>query len=87
MKVFLPGQRLQFDYLNHRDVLEKREVIFRGLDYGDNEWYPERQWFLRCDDPSRGASRSFALARIDGDAIEIVSHAPHDPLETVERLV
>ncbi len=69
---FLPGYRLRFSYRNHRDVVEDRDVIFKGLDYGDNEWYPERQWFLRCYDIARDADRSFALSRIDGDAIEIV---------------
>jgi len=69
---FLPGQRLRFDYTNHRDVTERRDVIFKGLDYGDNEWYPERQWFVRCYDCDRDADRSFALSRIDGSAIEVV---------------
>ena len=72
MNVYLPGQRLRFSYLNHRGATEMRDVIFKGLDYGDNEWYPERQWFMRCFDLTRETSRSFALARIDGDAIEIV---------------
>lgn len=70
--VFLPGQRLRFSYRNHRDVVEQRDVIFKGLDYGDNEWYPERQWFMRTHDLVRDTDRSFALARIDGDAIEVV---------------
>lgn len=70
--VFSPGERLQFDYLNHRGVLEHRDVIFKGLDWGDNDWYPERQWFLRCYDIVRETDRSFALARIDADAIEVV---------------
>ena len=72
MKTFMPGERLRFDYLNHRNVVERRDVIFKGLDFGDNEWYPERQWFLRCYDVAREADRSFALARIEGDAIEVV---------------
>lgn len=67
-----PGERLRFDYLNHRDVLEKRDAIFQGLDYGDNEWYPEPQWFMRCYDIDRDADRSFALSRIDGRAIIVV---------------
>ena len=70
MKTFLPGKRLRFDYLNHRDVLEHRDVIFRGLDFGTNEWYPEPQWFMRTYDCVRQADRSFALARIDGNAVE-----------------
>lgn len=81
--VFLPGQRLRFSYRNHRDVVEERDVIFRGLDYGDNEWYPERQWFMRCHDVVRQADRSFALARIEGDKITIV---PNGLLDAVEAL-
>jgi predicted DNA-binding transcriptional regulator YafY len=72
MNVFLPGQRLKFEYLNHRGATETRDVIFKGLDYGGNEWYPERQWFMRCWDVSRNADRSFALARINGDAVEVL---------------
>jgi predicted DNA-binding transcriptional regulator YafY len=72
MKVFLLGQRLRFSYTNHREETEVRTVQFEGLDYGDNEWYPDRQWFLRGFDESRNAHRSFALARIDGDEIEVV---------------
>lgn len=81
--VFLPGQRLRFSYRNHRDVVEERDVIFRGLDYGDNDWYPERQWFMRCHDVARQADRSFALARIEGDKITIV---PNGLLDAVEAL-
>jgi predicted DNA-binding transcriptional regulator YafY len=69
---FTPGQRLQFDYLNHRDVLEHRDVVFKGLDYGVNEWYHEAQWFMRCYDPSRKGDRSFALERMDGTMIRTV---------------
>ena len=72
IRVFMAGERLRFDYLNHRDVLERRDVILKGLEWGDNERYPERQWFLRCYDIARDADRSFALARIDADAVEIV---------------
>ena len=69
--VFLPGQRLRFSYTNHRGKAAMREAVFLGLDYGDNEWYPERQWFLRCWDSDRQANRSFALARIDGDLTKV----------------
>lgn len=82
--VFLPGERLRFDYLNHRGVLERRDVIFAGLDWGDNEWYPKRQWFMRCYDLVRTEARSFALALIDPDAIERV---PNGLLDAVEKLV
>jgi len=71
-KVILPGTKIRFDYVNHKGESETREVIFRGLDYGANEWYPEPQWLLRAHDPSRGAARSFALERIDGDALEVL---------------
>lgn len=71
MKTYLPGQNLRFDYVNHRGVAERRDVIFRGLDFGDNKWYPERQWFMRCYDLKRDGYRSFALAKIDADRIEI----------------
>lgn len=72
MRVFMPGQKLQFDYVNHRGEAETRHVIFRGLDWGENEWYPEAQWFMRCTDLVRNADRSFALNRISGDLIVVL---------------
>jgi predicted DNA-binding transcriptional regulator YafY len=69
MQVLLPGTRINFEYFNHRNVVERRDVIFKGLDYGENEWYPEPQWFMRCYDMVRNADRSFALDRIDGFAV------------------
>lgn len=72
MKVYLPGEKLRFPYVNYRGVEEVRTVIFRGLDFGDNEWYPERQWFMRTWDTVRNGDRSFALAKIDPDKIEII---------------
>lgn len=69
MRTFIPGQLLQFYYLNHRGATEMRRAIFQGLDYGDNEWYPERQWFMRTWDITRGATRSFALTNIDLDTL------------------
>lgn len=83
VRVFLPGEVLEFDYLNHRGVVEKRRVIFKGLDHGDNEWYPERQWFMRTYDLAREADRSFALNRIDGDAIVVV---PNGLTAAVDKL-
>ena len=74
MKVFLPGQVLKFDYTNYRSVTETRTVVFKGLDFGDNEWYPERQWFMRTYDTVREGDRSFALAKIDADKIEVVAN-------------
>lgn len=72
MHVFLPGQRLLFDYVNHRGEASKRDVIFKGLDYGENEFYTGPQWFVRCFDIAKGADRSFALGRIDGAKVEVV---------------
>lgn len=72
LKVILPGTKIRFDYINYNGVTETREVIFRGIDHGSNEWYPEPKWLLRAHDPSRGAVRSFALENIDEDSLEII---------------
>jgi len=80
---FLPGQRLRFDYVNYRGEAETRDVIFKGLDFGANEWYPDPQWFMLCYDVARKAVRSFALAKIDANAIEIM---PFGLLDAVEDL-
>ncbi len=81
ISVFMPGNRLRFRYVNHRGQDELRDVVFRGLDYGSNEWYPDKQWFMRCYDVERDAYRSFALARIEGDAIEVVAGGLVDLVE------
>lgn len=69
MQVYLPGEVLQFSYENYRGETSLRTVRFVGLDYGDNEWYSERQWFMRTYDLDKDAARSFALAKIDANAI------------------
>lgn len=70
MIVLRPGQLISFYYTNHRDLFEERKVIFLGLDYGHNEWYPENQWFMRCWDTNRTAYRSFALAKIEIESLK-----------------
>lgn len=72
MKTFRVGNRLAFTYTNHRNETARREIVFHGMDYGDNVWYPERQWFLRGWDSSRQEYRSFALARINPEEIEVL---------------
>ncbi len=81
--VFKPGDRLRFEYTNHAGKTSTRDVVFKALDWGDNEWYPERQWFMRCYDIDHGADRSFALARVNGDAVVLL---PPSLLDLVEKL-
>ena len=69
---FLAGDQLRFEYTNYREETSVRHVIFLGLDYGENEWYPEPQWFMRVWDCEKQAYRSFALNKIDANKIEIV---------------
>ncbi len=69
MRTLFDGSFVSFDYTNHRGETKKREVRFRGLDFGSNEWYPERQWFLRGLDIKREVIRSFALSKIDFNTI------------------
>jgi predicted DNA-binding transcriptional regulator YafY len=72
MFTFILGQRLSFPYKNYRGEISSRNVIFLGLDYGMNEWYPEDQWFMRCFDLDKGAYRSFALKHISPRSIKVV---------------
>lgn len=73
MKTFVTGTVVEFTYTNHRNETSQRHIAFQGLDYGGNEWYPERQWFLRGIDLDRSEYRSFALNRIDGEEIHVCS--------------
>ena len=72
MKTFHPGQRLAFKYENYRGEVDMRHVIFLGLQYGDNEWYPEPQWFIRTHDLAKNAVRSFAFSKIDIDSLCVI---------------
>ena len=58
MQFIRAGSRLRLSYLDHRQQVATRDVVFRGLDYGENEWYAEPQLFLHCSDPSRQTDRS-----------------------------
>lgn len=86
VNVFLGGAILQFDYVNHEGKLSTRTVRFEGMDYGENEWYSGRQWFMRCYDLERKAPRSFALNRIHGDDV-IVVKLPLGPLTKFEKFM
>lgn len=69
MKAFMPGQTLSFFYTNHRGERERRVVRFDGIDFGENEWYPEPQWFIRTWDYDREAPRSFAISKIETETL------------------
>jgi len=60
------GNRIAFEYINHRGEVNLRRIMVLGLDYGSNEWYPNDQWFIRGFDLDTEADRSFALDRIVG---------------------
>ncbi len=78
IRTFVTGDTLSFRYQNHRGDTRDRRVSFLAVDYGSNEWYPAKQFFLRCEDLERpGIVRSFAISQIVGDvAIEIPSLKP-----------
>lgn len=62
--------RVRFDYLNHRNEVETREVEPVTLDYdfmAHEEYGHKPGWFLHAKDYTRGRDgvpRSFALERI-----------------------
>lgn len=65
------GSTLIFPYEDYRGETTQRVVIFKNLQFGSNEWYPEPQWFLHAFDLEKNAYRSFALARLDPSTILI----------------
>lgn len=66
---YRPGDKLAFDYMNHRGEVSTRSVIFLALCFGSNEYYPEEQWFLHGFDLNKDAERSFSLDRIAGENV------------------
>lgn len=72
MTLVHPGAHISFEYFNHRDDTATRTVVFKSLEYGSNEWYPEPQWFMRCYDLDRGAERSFAILNITPGSLKVL---------------
>lgn len=73
---FVPGQQYEFRFTNFRNEVETRHVIFQGVDYGANQYYPIPQWFIRCYDLERGEPRSFKIAGIDVTTIRKLDLGP-----------
>lgn len=76
MKAFKLGSYLEFQYTNHRGETKLRRVLVMGVDFGENEWYPQPQWLLRCWDIERNDWRSFALSNIDTETLSITKTIP-----------
>lgn len=72
MLVVRPGQVLQFRYENYLGEVSFRNVVFQGLDYGENTYYLTPQWLLRTFCLDRQALRSFALANIDMSTFKVI---------------
>lgn len=70
-KQLTAGALLTFPYTNYKGEFAIRTVIFSGIEYGSNEWYPEPQWFIRTWDLDKNAPRSFALDRINPAQLSI----------------
>lgn len=76
MRFLIPFDKpIQFEYINHRGKIELRNVFPYGLDYGENEWYPQPQWFVRCWDYDKESERSFALLHILTGTVQVMSAA------------
>lgn len=67
---FLPGALLQFEYTNHRNVVEERHVEFRGMQMGANDYYPAPTLLLFCHDYDRDGPRSFAVSNINAASLK-----------------
>jgi hypothetical protein len=66
----IPGKNYKFRFKNYRGEDETRHVVFGGLDYGSNKYYPAPRWMMRCWDIERGEPRSFVLLNIDISTLE-----------------
>lgn len=52
------------DYTNHRGKRSIRRVLPLRIEWGANDWHPEKQWLLIAFDLDRDGERSFAMKDI-----------------------
>lgn len=55
---------LEFDYVNHRGVAERRCVMPVHVRFGTSSYYPQPQWLLLAYDYARKADREFAMSKM-----------------------
>lgn len=51
----------KFTYTNYRGETAERHVRIVGTWFGETEYHPERQWFMRAIDMDKGSLRDFAM--------------------------
>jgi predicted DNA-binding transcriptional regulator YafY len=51
-------------YVNHRGEEGERRIIPREVFFGETEWHPGEQWFLRALDVGKAKFRTFAMKDI-----------------------
>lgn len=56
-----PGKQITFSYRNWRGETGTRTAVPVNLWFGNSEWHPEDQWFIRAIDVEKGEERDFAL--------------------------
>jgi hypothetical protein len=54
------GDRMQFEYVNHRGERALRTARVIGWRWGATEWHPVPQWLMAALDDARGEIRHFA---------------------------
>lgn len=66
------GNLISFDFLNHKDEVERRTVRFIGIEYGTSPHFPdEEDWFLVGLCLKKGETRNFKLRNISNAIISL----------------
>lgn len=52
------------DYTNWRGERFIRYIRPHNIWFGETEWHPEKQWFVRADDVASGKVKDFAMCDI-----------------------
>jgi hypothetical protein len=59
-----PNKAVWIHYTNHRGELAWRLVRPKYIGFGQSNFHPERQWFMRAKDLKRDVDRDFAMKDI-----------------------
>ena len=59
-----PNRELVFMYKNWRGETSQRRIVPEKIWFGETEWHPGQQWFLRGLDAEKREVRDFALSDI-----------------------
>ena len=73
-----PEQPFSGWYKNHEGKVQWRTILPIEIWYGQTDWHPSDQWFVKAYDPTKDAQRDFALAGFLGDTMAAPTEATLD---------